>query len=569
LTSKKFAVEFPKYLEEYYMANSRQSYGMWIGFLGTLLFFTFIVVLGWVLYRLVGAKSNLMFALIAALFLSVVTPITIIAIRHQVRLTRIKLIDLFAKSFKLNATGNDGNQNISFEFVKGKYYSDLDIDEDKSPSLADVPRFPMMLHADWMILICAVPYMLFAGFGIFILFAPYVELIPNHGELILHKVTPNWCALNIAEFACTGRATYSDSSPGIYNWLFPSILAIGGLPANQVLGENNFGFIYHHVNFLTIAALAFAGGYFYTLRLLLRAVTSFDLSPITFLRAFAHLVLSVLLAVVIFRVFPTVAGFFGGLRDIAVTAYDSVGGVSGTPITPATASTAALNNPKDGVSSAWLVIAFALGFIPDAAIQYILKTSRIVFKETYTQLEKHAKQIPITILDGVDSMIAFRLEESNIYDVQNLSTFNPIMLHIETPYGIYETIDWVAQAQLCTIVGPERFLLFKSYNIRTIFDLQKAADAMSADDNVVQLVGSILMIDCKRNTAMRNEFIPDSAFFQIPKDGQGLFKKDSVVAMVNFIIDDLHVHRLRQIWNHIYLQLESRNARLPPDVKLT
>jgi hypothetical protein len=537
---------------------------MWVGLLGTLVFFGFIVLLGFILYRLIGAKSNLMFALIAALFLSIVTPITIIAIRHQVRLTRIKLIDLFAKSFKLNAGDDASKQNISFEFVKGKYYSDLDIDEDKSPSLADVPRFPMMLHADWMILVCAVPYMLFAGFGIFILFAPYVELIPNHGDIILHKNIPNWCALNVTEFVCTGRAVYSDASPGIYNWLFPSILAIGGLPAKELLGLDNYNFIYHHVNFLTIAALAFAGGYFYTLRLLLRAVTSFDLSPITFLRAFAHLVLSVLLAGVVFRVFPTVGGFFGGLRDIAMSAYSAISGAaSAPPILPVAPS------PKDGVGSAWLVIAFALGFIPDAAIQYVLKTSRIVFKETYTLLEKHSKQIPITIIDGIDSMIAFRLEESNIYDVQNLSTFNPIMLHIETPYGIYETIDWVAQAQLCTIVGPERFLLFKSYNIRTIFDLQKAADDMSADDNIVQLVGSILLLDCKRNADMRKEFMLDSTPFQISKDGKGLFKKDSVVAMVNFIIDDLHVHRLRQIWNHICQQLDIKNVRLTPDLKAT
>jgi hypothetical protein len=91
----------------------------------------------------------------ACLLLAMITPFAIIAIRTQVRLTRIGIIDLFADLFKIQGTGTDSGM-VSFDFVRGKYVID-EPDRGGKQSAKVVPRFPMLLHADWMLLFCAIP----------------------------------------------------------------------------------------------------------------------------------------------------------------------------------------------------------------------------------------------------------------------------------------------------------------------------------------------------------------------------------------------------------------------------
>jgi hypothetical protein len=431
----------------------------------------------------------------AAAFLAVLTPFSIIAIRHQVRRNRIRLIDIFSTTFGLE-DGNGGKmkESVSFEFVKGKYYADLDdaLDE-KQWVISNVPRFPMMLHADWMLLFCALPYMVFTAFGLFLLFAP-VEAFLQDGI--------------------------------VYTWLRPGLLAMGGLDVGSV----DYGF-QHHVNVLTVASMAVAGAYFFTLRLFLRAVAMFDLSPLTFLRAFAHIVLSVTLSVAIYRA-------VSGVWPLETAVADNT--------LPRT----------EGLNGIWLMVAFTFGFVPDSALQWVLQKSHLTFKARYTALETHSKLVPLTVLDGIDHFVAFRLEESNIFDVQNLATFNPIMLHVESPYGIYQTVDWIAQAQLCTVVGPERFLLLKTLNIRTVFDLEKAVlggktssgTTVTPDADLQSAVGKAIMTDCKRDADMRHDFGLGDA---LTIGADAAMSQSAVEHLAGVMLDDLHVHRLREVWQRI------------------
>jgi len=499
---------------------SEKLRGSVVGVVGVCVFVAFAVALGILAHWSLGSHTALIFPICASLFLAVVTPMTVIAIRHQIRLSRIKLIDVFAKTFGLSSkpviplTGGepsaadpkDPRNNVSFEFVKGKYYVDLDLKTDEEPRLEDVPRFPMMLHADWMLLLCALPFIGFSAFGVFILFAPAAAVLTAGGS--------------------------------ISAWLFPSMLALGGLPA-AAIGDAAEAAA-QHLNVLTVAAVAFAGAYFYCLRLLLRAVAAFDLSPLTFLRAFAHMVMATTLAVVIYRVFPSAEGVTAAAREF-------YGAIDGAPAQPR--PEAGVVDAAAGVKSFWLILSFALGFVPEAAIQYVLQKAGFRFKARYDEVETHARTIPVTILDGIDSPTAFRLEESNVFEVQNLATLNPIMLHVESPFGIYQTIDWVAQAQLCTVVGPERFSALKMLNIRTIFDLERAVLSDDSTSEVQTAVGAILTAPCDRDSACL-------AAFGLPAGANpASWTIASVQQFVELIVDDLHVHRLRQIWILIAKQL--------------
>jgi hypothetical protein len=277
-------------------------------------------------------------------------------------------------------------------------------------------------------------------------------------------------------------------------------------------------------------------------------VVAFDLSPVTSLRAFLHMVLSVVLVVVAYRLVPS-AEQMTALGQNALAALGVANGASWPEF-----------DPSEGVGYGWFFLAFALGFIPESALSYMLQKSGLAFKDRLSQLEKHSKVVPVTLLDGIDHLTAFRLEEANIFDMQNLAAFNPIMLHIESPFGFYTTIDWVAQAQLCLEFGPERFLALRTLNIRTIFDLE--AVVRDGSNDIKDALADLLLQSDKRDTDLRR----DLGLETLPKlhlavGGTGALttdvRREALRTLVVAITGGLHVMRLRQLWIRVASSLKS------------
>jgi hypothetical protein len=263
----------------------------------------------------------------------------------------------------------------------------------------------------------------------------------------------------------------------------------------------------------SVVGAAFLGGYVFQLRNLIRVTLNQELSALAFVRASVHIIQGALIAIIAYRV---------------------VG--ASTP----TAATIALG------------VAFLIGYWPDLGLARIAKVLQVRLKAIDSDALADAKIIPLEIIDGIDTETAFRLQENNLHDVQNLATANPIQLYAETPFELLKIFDWVLQAQLCENVGPKSFSLLRQIGIRTIFDLERAALACGAPPDYVVSLGAILFKHADEGFSRR---------FGRPNNSLAALTPEHVRHAVAVILDDLHIHQLRALWR---LMIEKTKCRDNP-----
>lgn len=451
-----------------------------------------------------------------SLFFAVLTPVIVLIVRHQIRLNRLYVAEVFRSTFEPRL-----KSAVLIEFIRRKYLGDIPGAESTLPPARNLPRYPFTISSDWSLLIAGVPFIIFAAAGIFILLCPAGQVL---------------------------RLLNGFSVPGAGDLSEPALR--------------------DYENAVTIASFAFASAFLYSLRLFVRALVAFDLSAITFLRAFAHMLLATALALILWRVAPEMKP----LSEVAAKVQTSISGEKkGLPRqahanaeTPAIESGDAGVRAMGGASGAvpqlvaipkvWLLFAFVLGFIPDAAFSWILQRARLTLNRRYAKVTRHGAVTPLTVIDGIDFLTAFRLDEGNIGNVQILAAANPIMIHVETSYCIFLIVDWIAQAQLCTAVGPQRFLLLRRLNIRTIFDLERAVLDPGTPNGLKQIVGAVLLANEGAKTSIFRELgirPLDVTHRDFDKALTSWVNVEVVEHLVRIIIDNLHVHRFRQVWQEM------------------
>src|SRR5258706_4337929 len=119
------------------------------------------------------------------LVFAVLTPVIVLIIRHQIRLNRLYVAEVFRSTFEPRL-----KSAVLIEFIRRKYLGDIPGAESTLPA-TNLPRYPFTLSSDWSLLIAGVPFIILTAAGIFILLCPAGQVlrllncfsVPGAGDL--------------------------------------------------------------------------------------------------------------------------------------------------------------------------------------------------------------------------------------------------------------------------------------------------------------------------------------------------------------------------------------------------
>lgn len=516
-------------------------------------------------FELVSQNGTVAFA---AILLAFGVPYLIVYALHELRFRRLRLLMDYEASFSSSEPGasratrtNLGN-NPSFEFVRSKYVSD--IDDIEFAHLAKGKSNAAPRTGD------GTPDETGEKIAILLFSRPkFLKLKTNRRLMIM---ATGFGILAFLGFL-SALSCLSGSIPPSCHWgRCIRVFFTGGTG----LAPNKASALEEQMR--TVMALAFIGGYVSAMREFLRRMSVFDLTGYSFLKQAVEIFASVVFVALLFRAFPHPGNMLGEGCDFLA------GKIAST--TCGSTATGGNENTKDTLSWAWIAMAPLFGLFPESASRYLfIRAGSFMnwIKSEDNRFNAITRSVPLDVIDGIDFWTRIRLEQAGIFDVQNLATYNPIMLYIETPYGFYQVFDWIAQAQLCHIIGIEKFLIFREINIRTIFDLERAIRSKDAPEQFDEIAAAILLATTSSMTGaakisklaplitgddgkMKSGSVEEFSLWARSKLGASAdINTKAMEHLANWISDDLHVRRLRLLWKDISKSLGPESWHLDDD----
>lgn len=195
-------------------------------------------------------------------------------------------------------------------------------------------------------------------------------------------------------------------------------------------------------------------------------------------------------------------------------------------------------------NAAFGALAFLLGYFPTFGVSWLVEHAKM---RTLKRIEPAAYErryvMPTDMIDGVDMLTKFRLMEAGVYDVQNLATANPILLYVETPFGLLTILDWIAQAQLMIAVGGSVAADLRSLGVRTMFDIVAMGKDATTRRMVLEKVWPTAM-------AIKDQVTGTPEQFNV---------------LLEMLQRDVHVRRLQTFWDVMTSLVEPElDARVAP-----
>lgn len=177
----------------------------------------------------------------------------------------------------------------------------------------------------------------------------------------------------------------------------------------------------------------FFGSYLFSIQLIYRRYTTYDLQPTVYM----------------------------------YSALTIIGGVVFNYIAFNALSNLAANEAQTGLGSGlFAILAFALGFFPIVTIQWIDQVVHNALKLTQSRSEA----LPLKLIDGISQFHEIRLRDHGVDNIQNLASVDIPLLLLNTTFNVQEIIDWVDQAILYLYLEPSEIDSFRRSRIRTISD---------------------------------------------------------------------------------------------------
>lgn len=174
---------------------------------------------------------------------------------------------------------------------------------------------------------------------------------------------------------------------------------------------------------------AFLGAYFFSLQMLFRRYLRKDLRG----NAYTAVSLRIILAVI---------GIWAVTQALPILDYFSI--IDGSN-----------SSGYTGNESPMLLIAFVIGAFPPLVWQIIQSAFKKMTGAKYF-VPSLRSQMPVNELDGLTVWHEARLEEEDIENVPNMATADIVELLLHTRIPRERIIDWVDQALLYMVIGPEK-----------------------------------------------------------------------------------------------------------------